>query len=91
MSPSVYAIEWTSSALRSLDGLPPKIARACIEFVHGGLAQSPHRVGKALRFELTGKYSARRGDFRIIYAIDDEARVVTVIALGHRGDIYRRR
>jgi len=31
----------------------------------------------------------RVGDYRIIYAVDDAARVVTVAVVGHRRDVYR--
>lgn len=91
MSSSSYEIEWAASALRSLDRLPDKIALACVEFVYGGLAENPQRVGRALRFELEGKHSARRGDFRVIYEIDESQHVVTVIAIDHRSDFHRRR
>jgi mRNA-degrading endonuclease RelE of RelBE toxin-antitoxin system len=86
-----FEINWTSSALRALDRVPEKIATACVEFVYGGLADNPHRVGRALRSDLQGTYSARRGDFRIVYEIDDVAHAVTVVAIDHRGDIYRSR
>jgi mRNA interferase RelE/StbE len=86
-----FDIDWAWSALRSLDRLPHKIGKACIEFIYGGLAENPRRVGWALRFDLDGKHSARRGDFRIVYEIDDHRRVVTVLAIGHRSDLYRRR
>ena len=89
MSPSTYEVEWAASALRSLDRLPEKIATACVEFAYGGLAENPQRVGRALRFDLDGKRSARRGDFRVIYAIDEQKRIVTVIAIDHRSDVYR--
>ena len=89
MSPSTYEVEWAASALRSLDRLPEKIATACVEFAYGGLAENPQRVGRALRFDLDGKRSARRGDFRVIYAIDEQKRIVTVIAIDHRSDLYR--
>jgi mRNA interferase RelE/StbE len=36
-------------------------------------------------------YSARRGDYRVIYRIDDDQRLVTAIAVEHRSDIYRPR
>ena len=84
-----FEIDWAAGALRALNRLPEKIATACIEFVYGGLAENPHRVGHALRFDLEGKHSARRGDFRIVYEIDDERRVVTVVAIDHRSDVYR--
>lgn len=91
MTPEPFEIDWASSALRSLDRLPEKIATACIEFVYGGLAENPHRVGRPLRFNLEGKHSARRGDFRITYEIDDDQHAVTIVAIDHRSDIYRSR
>jgi mRNA-degrading endonuclease RelE of RelBE toxin-antitoxin system len=86
-----YEVDWARSALRSLERLPEKVSTACIEFVYGALAENPQRVGRELRLELLGKRSARRGDFRVIYEIDDEQRVVTVIAIDHRSDVYRPR
>lgn len=91
MSRPAYEIDWARSALRCLDRLPEKAASACIEFVYGALAENPQRVGAELQLELTGKRSARRGDFRVIYEIDEEALVVTIIAIAHRSDVYRRR
>jgi len=31
----------------------------------------------------------RVGDYRIVYAVDDETRVVTVGTVGHRREVYR--
>lgn len=90
MSRRAYEIDWTRTALRGLDRLPDKAASACIEFVYGALVENPKRVGGELRLELTGKRSAPRGDFRVIYEIDERARVVTIIAVDHRSDVYRR-
>lgn len=91
MTSELFEIDWTSGALRSLDRLPEKIAIACVEFVYGGLADNPHRVGRPLRFDLEGMHSARRGDFRIIYAINDDQHAVTIAAIDHRSDVYRSR
>ncbi|HEX6418435.1 MAG TPA: type II toxin-antitoxin system RelE/ParE family toxin [Acidimicrobiales bacterium] len=91
MTPGPYQVSWASSALRSLDRLSLKVSTACIEFVYGGLANNPHRVGRPLRFDLAGKHSARRGDFRVIYEIDDDRHEVTIVAIDHRSDVYRPR
>lgn len=91
MTPDPDEITWASRALRSLDRLPEKIATACVEFVYGSLAESPHRVGRALRFALEGNHSASRGDFRVIDVIDDDRHGVTVLAIDHRSDVYRPR
>lgn len=81
-----YEVAWTPTAKRALQRLPEKVATAAIEFVYGPLASNPQRVGKALRFHLEGLHSARRGDYRIIYRIDER---VTIIAIEHRTDVYR--
>lgn len=81
-----YDIAWTPTAKSALTRLPEKVATAAIEFIYGTLAKNPQRVGKALRFELEGLHSARRGDYRIIYRITD---VVTIAAIEHRADVYR--
>jgi mRNA interferase RelE/StbE len=48
-------------------------------------------VGKALKLGLAGLHSARRGDYRVIYRIDDQLHEVTVIAVEHRSQAYRSR
>ena len=47
-------------------------------------------VGKPLQLELKGQWSARRGPYRIIYSIDDSTAPITVTAVAHRADVYRR-
>jgi mRNA interferase RelE/StbE len=85
-----YAIDWASPAKRALGRLPEKVATAAIEFIYGPLAENPRRMGRALRFDLAGLYSAHRGDFRIIYRIREETQTVVVEVIAHRGDAYRR-
>jgi mRNA interferase RelE/StbE len=91
VSGSDFAIAWTTAARRALTRFPEKVAAAVVEFLYGSLAVGPHRVGKPLKLRLEGLHSAQRGDYRIIYRIDDERRLVTVIAIEHRSDIYRPR
>lgn len=81
-----YEIAWTPTAKRALRRLPEKVATAAIEFIYGPLAGNPQRVGKALRLNLEGLHSARRGGYRIIYRIDTR---VTITAIEHRADVYR--
>jgi mRNA interferase RelE/StbE len=86
-----YEVTWTATSRRSLARLPEKVARAAVEFIYGSLAESPRRVGKPLQFGLAGLHSARRGDYRVIYRIDDDLRTLTVMAIEHRSDAYRPR
>jgi mRNA interferase RelE/StbE len=87
----VFAIAWTAASRRALTRLPEKVATAVVEFLYGSLASSPYRVGKSLKLGLEGLYSARRGDYRVIYRIDDHRHQVTVVAIEHRSDAYRPR
>jgi mRNA interferase RelE/StbE len=85
-----YKVVLTSRARRDLEStLPPAAAAAVLEFIRGPLTENPHRAGRALRAPRLGQYSARRGEYRVIYTIDDGAVVVTVITLRHRRDAYR--
>lgn len=85
-----YRVVLSASARRALtDELPEAVAIACFEFIRGPLAENPHRVGKALMGRLKGRYSARRGEFRIVYRIDHGRILVEVIAIQHRRDAYR--
>lgn len=87
-----YRLRVSTSAGRTIQNkLPDAVATAVIEFVTGTLLDNPHRVGEALRNELKGVHSARRGAFRILYEIDDGIRLVTVLRVEHRADVYRPR
>lgn len=79
------------SAVRQLGRLPERVAAAVVEFMLGPLCANPRRVGHPLQRELSGVWSARRGGYRVLYEVDDERLVVTVIRVDHRSDVYRPR
>lgn len=83
-----YRVEITPEGRRHLDRLPHKVRAAVIEAIFGTIAENPRRAGKALRGELEGLYSARRGDFRVIYEIDEVAQVVLVHRAQERRTTY---
>ena len=91
MSGHGFSIAWTAPARRALARLPEKIATAVVEFLYGSLAANPYRVGQPLKLGLEGLYSARRGDYRVIYRIDEQHHRVDVVAIEHRSDAYRPR
>lgn len=57
--------------------------------VRNGLAREPRRAAKPLRSELTAYHSARRGPYRLLCRIDDDAQTIWVHRAGHGGDVYR--
>jgi mRNA interferase RelE/StbE len=84
-----YELRVAASAERQIARLPEKVAPAVVEFLLGPLCENPHRVGHELRQDLVGLWSARRGAYRVLYEIND--RVVTVVRVEHRSDVYRPR
>lgn len=90
MSDGPWRLVAASTARRDIQSLPEKYAAAIIELLPI-IAANPKRLGKPLRFEYEGRWSARRGPYRIIYSLDETARTVTVLAIGHRVDVYRKR
>lgn len=85
-----YRVEFAASARRGITKTPEKAAAAAIEFCFGALAINPHQVGKPLTRDLAGYHSARRGDYRVVYRIDDLAHLY-VVRIEHRSDVYRPR
>ncbi|MGH3655439.1 MAG: type II toxin-antitoxin system RelE family toxin [Micromonosporaceae bacterium] len=86
-----YTAALTAAAGRSLQALPPRVAEALVAFIFEGLAANPRLRGKPLERDLEGLWSARRGDYRILYRLDDDTKTVHVIRIAHRADAYRRR
>jgi mRNA interferase RelE/StbE len=85
-----YDLVLTPPARRSLaKGLPEPVAAAVIQFLTSTLIANPHRLGKPLRRELAGIWSARRGTYRVLYRINETAREVVVLRIEHRRDAYR--
>jgi mRNA-degrading endonuclease RelE of RelBE toxin-antitoxin system len=77
-------------ARREFDRLPIAVAAAVLETLDA-IAENPRRLGKLLMLEHEGRFSARRGPYRIIYELHEDERLVRVVAIGHRRDVYRRR
>jgi len=85
-----YELVLTPPAIRAIQAeLPEAVAAAVIEFMTGPLVENPRRVGKMLRRELEGIWSARRGTYRVLYRINDHVDEVVVLRIDHRRDVYR--
>ncbi len=85
-----YEIVVAGPAAKTIaEELPESVAVAVIELITGPMLDNPRRVGAALRDDLAGLWSARRGTYRVLYRIDDERREVVVLRVAHRRDVYR--
>ena len=90
-----WLIEYTDDAAATLVKLSKrdKVAAArIIDYMDAVAAlDDPRTRGKALTGNLAGLWRYRVGDYRIICDIDNGRLVVSVIDVGHRGKVYKRR
>lgn len=77
------------SARKDLNRLKEAAAAAVLETIDH-IADASRRIGKPLRLELEGLWSARRGSYRVIYRIDESRHLVQIVTIDHRSDVYRR-
>ena len=78
------------SALKELKKIKkgnPHVSSHLIKSIDA-LAQNPFE-GKPLHGNKKGCYSLREGDYRVIYEVHLDDKVVHIIAIGHRREIYR--
>ncbi len=89
--PAPYAVDLARAARRDLNRLPARVSAAIVAFVTGPLADNPAQLSNRLTHELTAYRVARRGDYRVLIRIDEEAHTVLVTHIDHRADVYRPR
>ena len=90
MSDTPFELAVTARAARALgERLPEAVANAVIDSITGPLLDNPRRMGAPLRGELEGIWSARRGTYRVLYRINEEAHEVVILRIAHRRDLYR--
>ena len=83
----MYQIELRRRAQRALDKLPEDDFNAIITDIKK-LADTPRPKGVE-KIKSAGLWRIRQGDYRIVYSIDDNQKLVIVLRIGHRREIYR--
>lgn len=85
----MYKITISQSALKELHSLQKQAVKK-IERAINSLAGNPRPAGvKKLKGNNEDLYRIRSGDYRVVYSIEDEIRVVDIRKIGHRKDIYK--
>ena len=82
-----YDLRIKPSAVKELRFLQPADRRRVVDRIES-LAEDPRPRGCE---KLTGgaRYRVRQGSQRVLYEVDDESQIVTVVKIGHRRDVYR--
>ena len=84
-----YQIEYLVSVVKEdIPQLPKRIKNAIKKAIEERLMTDPVSFGKPLRYSLRGHRRLRVGDYRVVYRIDADKKMVVVVAIKHRKEIY---
>jgi mRNA interferase RelE/StbE len=83
-----YRLEVKNKAIKELAKIRPEIGVKLLSSIES-LASTP-RPRQSRKMHLSkNSYRLKSGDYRVLYQIDDDARLITVYHVGHRRDVYR--
>ena len=82
-----YRLLIKPSAAKELRALPANDRKRVVTKIEG-LASDPRPPGTE---KLSGaeKYRLRQGDYRVLYSVDDSRKILVIVKIGHRRDVYR--
>jgi len=84
-----YRVEFERAAKRALDRLPePARLRVFNRIV--ALEGEPRPASAEMLSAADGLFRIRVGDYRVIYAIEDDRLLVLVLRVAHRREAYRK-
>jgi mRNA interferase RelE/StbE len=84
---AIYTVEIISKAEKEFLKLP-ETARKRIRTLMLSLENNPRPFGYK-KLKETNYYRLRSGDYRVVYSIDDKAKMVKVLSIAHRKEVYR--
>jgi mRNA interferase RelE/StbE len=73
---------------KDLPAIPQRDRQKVVDAI-SGLSQNP-RPPQAKRLTNREEYRLRKGDYRVLYVVEDEIRVVEVRKIGHRREVYKK-
>jgi mRNA interferase RelE/StbE len=85
-----YSVIITETAEKDIAAIASRIDRERIDRRIAKLAEDPRPSGSKKLKGPDEHYRVRQGDYRILYSIEDAIRIVAIVHVGHRKDIYRR-
>jgi mRNA interferase RelE/StbE len=83
-----FHIEWKKSTRKDLRKLPSSAANRIVAAVEN-LAENPFPHGVEKLSGSEHAYRIRLGDYRIVYEVVTESKLVEIQRVRHRKDVYR--
>ena len=84
-----YRLVIKTSAVKELENIEPRTLRRRLVAVIQALAADPRPLGCEKLAGAVEAYRVRQGDYRAVYTVDDKTRIVLVVKIGHRREVYR--
>lgn len=85
---SSYRVDFTTAAAKQIRKLDPLIRRRILAAVRL-LEQDPRPAASKKLFGEQIAWRLRVGDYRVIYDIEDDQLIITVVRAAHRREIYQ--
>jgi mRNA interferase RelE/StbE len=82
-----YSVELKVSARKELERLPAKLIERIFPKLEG-LALEPRPAGCKKLKGGQREWRIRVGDYRVVYTIDDEKLLISVMRIRHRSEVY---
>lgn len=82
-----YRVLIRRSAADELGRIPKQDLRRIVGRIRS-LGKEPRPQG-CVKLSAQERYRIRKGDYRVVYSIDDAARSVEIVKIGRRSEIYR--
>ena len=85
-----YSIEYLDYVLENdIPKLPKTIKNRIKKAIETRLVIDPISLGKPLRYSFKGHRRIRVGDYRLVYRIHVQKKIVTIVYIRHRKEIYK--
>jgi mRNA interferase RelE/StbE len=86
---SNYSVQVKPSARKELEALPDNVLGRVLQKVEA-LQDAPRPAGCRKLKGYKDQWRIRVGDWRVVYIIDDTARLISVTRVAHRREVYER-
>lgn len=84
-----YEVDFTPQAQNDFLSLDKNVARHIAQRIERLRRNADTIIHFPLKGPFKGKFKFRAGDWRVIYSIESESRIITVYSVRHRSEVYR--
>lgn len=82
----MFSIEWEENAIREFNKLENFVARRILKRI--GMLKEKDFLFNVKKLKNSKSCSLRAGDYRIIFDLDMEKKIIRILKIGHRKNIY---